>query len=64
MYYVLDGLPPLSEREPIGPPIEFPLFFGTTLFAIEAVGVVSYKFLNNNNIIISGSLKLWRLIDR
>lgn len=45
MYYVLDGLPPLSEREPIGPLIEFPLFFGTTLFAIEAVGVVS----DNNN---------------
>lgn len=40
MRYVLVGLPPLSQREPIGPITEFPLFFGTTLFAIEAVGVV------------------------
>lgn len=38
--YVFVDLPPLSEREPIGPISEFPLFFGTTLFAIEAVGVV------------------------
>lgn len=38
--YVLQGLPKLSEREPFGKIEEFPLFFGTTLFAIEAVGVV------------------------
>lgn len=38
--YVLDGLPPLSERELFGDINQFPLFFGTTLFAIEAVGVV------------------------
>lgn len=40
MTHVLKGLPPLSEREEIGKIDEFPLFFGTTLFAIEAVGVV------------------------
>lgn len=30
-----------SERNAIGSLRNFPLFFGTTLFAIEAVGVVS-----------------------
>lgn len=38
--YVLKDLPALSKREPGGKLAEFPLFFGTTLFAIEAVGVV------------------------
>lgn len=38
--YVLHDLPALSERREIGDAAEFPLFFGTTLFAIEAVGVV------------------------
>lgn len=38
--YVLHDLPSISEREPLGHISEFPLFFGTTLFAIEAVGVV------------------------
>lgn len=40
MTYVLHDLPSISEREPLGQLSEFPLFFGTTLFAIEAVGVV------------------------
>lgn len=40
MRYVLVGLPALSTRELFGEVTEFPLFFGTTLFAIEAVGVV------------------------
>lgn len=38
--YVLRELPSISERQPFGDISEFPLFFGTTLFAIEAVGVV------------------------
>lgn len=38
--YVFHALPPLSERHTFGEISEFPLFFGTTLFAIEAVGVV------------------------
>lgn len=41
MKYILVGLPSLSERVDINTNLaEFPLFFGTTLFAIEAVGVV------------------------
>lgn len=40
MSYLLQDFVPLSERRLIGPIHEFPLFFGTTLFAIEAVGVV------------------------
>lgn len=38
--YVLNDLPSLSQRKEFGKISEFPLFFGTTLFAIEAVGVV------------------------
>lgn len=38
--YVFQALPPLSELQTFGDISEFPLFFGTTLFAIEAVGVV------------------------
>lgn len=40
LYYVLDDLPPLSEREMVADMGRFPLFFGTTLFALEAVGVI------------------------
>lgn len=40
LYYVLDDLPSLSEREMVTDIGRFPLFFGTTLFALEAVGVV------------------------
>ncbi|XP_043286121.1 proton-coupled amino acid transporter-like protein CG1139 [Venturia canescens] len=38
--YVFDGLPPLSEREMVGSLRNFSLYFGTTLFALEAVGVI------------------------
>lgn len=40
LYYVLDDLPSLSEREMVTDIGRFPLFFGTTLFALEAVGVI------------------------
>lgn len=40
LYYVLDDLPSLSEREMVADIGRFPLFFGTTLFALEAVGVI------------------------
>lgn len=40
LYFVFQNIGSLGDRRAVGPPIEFPLFFGTTLFAIEAVGVV------------------------
>lgn len=40
LYYILDQLPSPSERDAIGDIGNYPLFFGTTLFALEAVGVV------------------------
>ncbi|KAK9891999.1 hypothetical protein WA026_017480 [Henosepilachna vigintioctopunctata] len=39
-YYVFQDLPDISERPAFGTLYTFPLFFGTTLFALEAVGVV------------------------
>ncbi|KAI8121395.1 Proton-coupled amino acid transporter-like protein [Lucilia cuprina] len=41
LYYIFDYLPPLSEREPVEKLAKLPIFFGTVLFALEAVGVVS-----------------------
>ena len=38
--YVFDDVPSLSEREPFGSFNTLPLFFGTVLFAMEAIGVV------------------------
>lgn len=48
LYYILDDLPPLSEREMVADLGRFPLFFGTTLFALEAVGVVCISTALNN----------------
>lgn len=46
-YYVFQDLPDITERPAVGTLYAFPLFFGTTLFALEAVGVVSiHIFLN------------------
>ncbi|CAB0016874.1 unnamed protein product [Nesidiocoris tenuis] len=39
-YYMFDGLPPLTDRASVGSAKGFPLFFGTVLFAMEAIGVV------------------------
>lgn len=40
-YYLVRGLPPISEVPMIAHPIRYPLYFGTTLFALLAIGVVS-----------------------
>lgn len=40
-YYVFSDIPPLSQREAFAPISVFPLYFGTVLFAMEAIGVVS-----------------------
>jgi len=41
LWYVFTDLPPISSRPLIGEPRKYTLFVGTTLFALEAVGVVS-----------------------
>ena len=38
--YVFDDVPSLSDRQPVGPISSIPLYFGTVLFAMEAVGAV------------------------
>ncbi|XP_065161836.1 proton-coupled amino acid transporter-like protein CG1139 isoform X2 [Atheta coriaria] len=40
LYYIFQDLPSIDERPHFGTAYTFPLFFGTTLFALEAVGVV------------------------
>lgn len=40
LYYIFQDLPNIDERPHFGTAYTFPLFFGTTLFALEAVGVV------------------------
>lgn len=40
LHYIFDDLPPISTREPVGEPKNWALFFGTVLFALEAIGVV------------------------
>uniref|UniRef100_A0A8D8WBX1 Proton-coupled amino acid transporter 4 n=1 Tax=Cacopsylla melanoneura TaxID=428564 RepID=A0A8D8WBX1_9HEMI len=40
MYYICQNLPPVSSRPMFGEPRSWNLFVGTTLFALEAVGVV------------------------
>ncbi|KAK4872813.1 hypothetical protein RN001_014842 [Aquatica leii] len=46
LYYVFSELPLIENRRLVGTLHEFPLFFGTTLFALEGVGVVTA--LENN----------------
>lgn len=40
-YYIFQDMPSISEVPMFGRLYTYPLFFGTTLFALEAVGVVS-----------------------
>ncbi|XP_017139387.1 proton-coupled amino acid transporter-like protein CG1139 [Drosophila miranda] len=40
LYYIFEDLPPLSERDAFVSYTELPTFFGTVLFALEAVGVI------------------------
>nr|CAD7265040.1 unnamed protein product [Timema shepardi] len=40
MYYLFDGIPSPMERQLVGDVKDYPLFIGTTLFALEAVGVI------------------------
>ncbi|VVC27247.1 Amino acid transporter, transmembrane domain [Cinara cedri] len=40
LYYIFQDLPPVSSRPLFGEPMKYTMFVGTTLFALEAVGVV------------------------
>ena len=40
-YYIFETTPTLEGKVPAGKLANFPLFFGTVLFALEAIGVVS-----------------------
>lgn len=40
MYYIFQDIPTPAERDYVGKARDFALFFGTTLFALEAVGVI------------------------
>lgn len=51
VYYISD-LPPIQERSLYGSPVEYPIFFGTVLFATSAVGVVGCKNFFTNKIIL------------
>lgn len=41
VYYLIDGSPTFEERDAVGDVENWPLFLGTVLFALEAIGVVS-----------------------
>lgn len=40
LYFTVQELPPLSERRFVATLAQFPLFFGTALFAFEGIGLV------------------------
>lgn len=40
LYYVFQDLPDFAQVPAVAPIERFPLYFGTVLFALEAVGVV------------------------
>lgn len=44
-YYIFREAPTLEGKVPAGKLANFPLFFGTVLFALEAIGVVSLYFI-------------------
>lgn len=39
-YYIIHDGPTFEEREAVGEVRDYPLFFGTVLFALEAIGVI------------------------
>lgn len=49
LYYIFDQLPSIDTVEYVGTLKGYPLYVGTTLFALEAVGVVSIPFINVKN---------------
>lgn len=51
LWYIFTDLPPINSRPLIGEPRKYTLFVGTTLFALEAVGVVSSSFRSTVKIV-------------
>lgn len=43
-YYIFREAPSFENREPVGSIKSIPLFFGTVLFAMEAIGMVNTFF--------------------
>lgn len=41
-YYIFDDLPPVSSQPQFSSIHQLPLFFGTAIFALEGIGVVSF----------------------
>lgn len=42
-YYILQDLPPISSRPPVGRIDQIPLFFGTIIFAFEGIALVGKR---------------------
>lgn len=40
LYYIFETPFTLADKKPVGEIKNFPLFFGTVLFALEAIGVI------------------------
>lgn len=40
LYYVFTDIPALKERTTVGPVHELPLFFGTVMFSMSAIGII------------------------
>lgn len=43
LYFIFRKVPTIADKAPVGELANFPLFFGTVLFALEAIGVVSIE---------------------
>lgn len=52
-YYIFRETPSFAGREPVGTLKSIPLFFGTVLFAMEAIGMVSTPSSLSNGVVIS-----------
>lgn len=48
-YYVCQNLPSFGDLPQVGTLFNYPLYFGTTLFSLQAVGVVSKNKIFHNN---------------
>nr|CAD7415020.1 unnamed protein product [Timema poppensis] len=59
MYYLFDGIPSPMERQLVGDVKDYPLFIGTTLFALEAVGVVRLMKLRAQKYYFEETEGLW-----